>query len=250
MAALLLLRTGKPNPTQAAAYRKLLDERAVGTWKTETGKCPNTAQWGKVCYTPKGLAQYNDAFGANLHFVTGAAFLALGYADYIDGLSSAVRAAAGYAADTSKSHRCWARGQMRYILGAGGRSYVIGYGNNYPKKPRHKSSCCSATYSQACDWSTAHSLPDNRNMAVGGLVGGPNITDTFVDMRWNDQQNEPKTHWSASLIGADPTSPCRLSGLPAVCLLLPFARGAACGSAPSLQRCRDLHEQPSCLSSH
>jgi hypothetical protein len=133
--------------------------------------------------------------------VTGAAFLALAYADHIDGLSSTARSAAGYAADASKSHRCWARSQVRYILGSTGYSYVVGYGTLYPKKPHHKSSSCSADYNQACNWDSFGSSSVNPNVAFGGLVSGPNATDAFNDARSNHEQNEPKTHYSAGLIG-------------------------------------------------
>ena len=41
---------------------------------------------------------------------------------------------------------------MRYTLGSWGsdRSYVIGYGPNWPKQPHHRQSACSATYSEPC----------------------------------------------------------------------------------------------------
>jgi hypothetical protein len=34
------------------------------------------------------------------------------------------------------------KNQMHYILGDTGRSYVVGFGNNPPNKPHHRSSSC------------------------------------------------------------------------------------------------------------
>jgi hypothetical protein len=41
---------------------------------------------------------------------------------------------------------------MRYTLGSWGsdRSFVIGYGPNWPKRPHHRSTACSATYNEPC----------------------------------------------------------------------------------------------------
>jgi hypothetical protein len=197
MAALQLLNTKAPSKSQAAAYRSYMNQ-FMSRWKNTAAKCPSTEA---VCYTPRGLAKSQYGGGGNLHWVTGAAFLALGYADHIDGLSSTARSAAGYAADSSKSHRCWARSQVRYTLGYSGYSYVIGYGTLYPKKPHHKSSSCSADYKIPCDWSVNANFTPNPNVAFGGLVAGPDAQDIFNDARGNYEQNEPKLIHSAGLIG-------------------------------------------------
>jgi hypothetical protein len=198
MVALQLLNTKALSKAQAAAYRTYLNQ-FMTRWKNTAAKCPSTES---VCYTPRGLAQSQYGGGGNLHWVAGAAFLALGYADHIDGLSSTARTAAGYAADSSKSHRCWARSQLRYMLGYSGHSYVIGWGSFYPKKPFHKSSSCSANYALACDWSVSADISPNPNVAFGGLVSGPDAKDAFNDARSNHEQNEPKLIHSAGLIGA------------------------------------------------
>ena len=40
------------------------------------------------------------------------------------------------------SHADWAKGQLDYMLGDNnyGRSYVVGFGNNPPERPHHRSS--------------------------------------------------------------------------------------------------------------
>lgn len=35
-------------------------------------------------------------------------------------------------------YRKWAKGQIHYALGDSGRSYVVGFGTNYPKRPHHR----------------------------------------------------------------------------------------------------------------
>jgi hypothetical protein len=199
MAALLLLNTSAPSASQAAAYRAYLN-LYMSRWQATATKCPSNS--APVCYTAKGLAQMANAGNMNLHWVTGAAFLALGYADHIDSLGSTVAAAAGYAADAPKSHRCWARSQLRYILGSTGYSYVLGFGGAFPRKPHHKSSSCSADYSQACDWNAFNAMAANPNVAWGALVPGPDASDKYSDLRNNQAQGEPRTHYQGVLIGA------------------------------------------------
>lgn len=36
-------------------------------------------------------------------------------------------------------YRLWARQQVHYMLGDAGRSYVIGFGEDYPRRPHHAS---------------------------------------------------------------------------------------------------------------
>lgn len=40
-------------------------------------------------------------------------------------------------------YKCWAEYQMRYILGDGRRSFMVGHGANPPRKPQHKGASCS-----------------------------------------------------------------------------------------------------------
>lgn len=44
--------------------------------------------------------------------------------------------------------------QVRYMLGEGGRSYVVGYGANFPKQMQHRESSCPAA--GPCNWRSAY----------------------------------------------------------------------------------------------
>jgi len=52
----------------------------------------------------------------------------------------------------SDANLCWARDQVRYMLGSGGskESYVLGYGPSPPQRPHHRASACSPTYKEPC----------------------------------------------------------------------------------------------------
>jgi hypothetical protein len=102
-----------------------------------TSLCPKES-YANVCYTPKGLAYYSD--WGTLRNTGNMMFLATIMGKY------------GAQADT---HICWARSQMRYMLGTStGKSYVIGYGPDQPKRPHHRQSACSPTYTGVwcCHW--------------------------------------------------------------------------------------------------
>ena len=40
-------------------------------------------------------------------------------------------------------YKCWAEFQLRYILGDGHQSYVVGHGNSPPVRPQHKGASCA-----------------------------------------------------------------------------------------------------------
>jgi hypothetical protein len=96
-------------------------------------KCP-AASYSTVCYTPKGLAYYSD-WGTlrntgNMMFVASLMYK--------------------YGAN-KQANICFARNQMRYILGSDtGKSYLIGFGTNQPQRPHHRQSACSARYTEPC----------------------------------------------------------------------------------------------------
>ncbi|KAK7072703.1 hypothetical protein SK128_023021 [Halocaridina rubra] len=73
-------------------------------------------------YTPGGLI-FLDMWGTNRH-ASNVAFLGL------------VGAKMGINSDTNRQ---WAEGQINYVLGSYSRSYVVGFGNNPPTRPHHRS---------------------------------------------------------------------------------------------------------------
>jgi hypothetical protein len=85
---------------------------------------------------------------------------------------------------------------MRYMLGTStGKSYVIGYGPDQPKRPHHRQSACSPTYTlpcvaknngtccagesgeSCCNVDSFMSAKPATIQVKGGLVGGPDQAD-------------------------------------------------------------------------
>merc|ERR1711894_51049 len=80
---------------------------------------------GGIHQTPRGLA-WRDQWGP-LRYSANAAFIALVAAD------------AGIIPGEARN---FARQQIHYMLGDGGRSYVVGFGNNPPQRPHHRAASC------------------------------------------------------------------------------------------------------------
>ncbi|CAF1310342.1 unnamed protein product, partial [Didymodactylos carnosus] len=91
--------------------------------------------------------------------------------------------------------------QINYILGDSGRSYVIGFGNDYPKKPHHRSSSCP-NRPALCDWNAYNSPNPNPQLLVGALVGGPDQQDFYEDKRDDYIKNEVATDYNAGFTSA------------------------------------------------
>nr|AMH40364.1 glycoside hydrolase family 9 [Extatosoma tiaratum] len=91
------------------------------------------------------------------------------------------------------SYRAEAKKQMNYALGDAGRSYVIGFGHNPPTHAHHRAASCPDKPA-VCNWNTYHGSQPNAHVLYGGLVGGPNNNDQFVDNR---------TDWRHSEVGCD-----------------------------------------------
>lgn len=99
---------------------------------------------------------------------------------------------------------------MDYILGSNPKkmSYMVGFGENYPKRAHHRGSSivsikkdpspvsCQAGFDE---W--FHKNADNPNVLEGALVGGPNTNDEYTDTRENYQQAEPDTANVAPFVG-------------------------------------------------
>jgi hypothetical protein len=106
----------------------------------------------------------------------------------------------------------------------GGRSFVPGYGPEYPRQPHHRSASCSSDYKEACNWDTFNAADDNPNVCWGGLVGGPGEADDFADVRQSYQRNEPAIDYNAGGWGGGMMWKCLgrsvpLGSGPACCVL-------------------------------
>ncbi len=135
----------------------------------------------QITYTPKGLA-WLDTWGA-LRYSTTTAFIAAVYAD--SGVCSAAK---------QDSYHAFAKKQVDYALGSSGRSYVIGYGENSPQNPHHRTAHGAYSNNIAEPLQTKHIL-------FGALVGGPDSGDNYTDDRNNYINNEVACDYNAGFTG-------------------------------------------------
>ncbi|XP_069943511.1 uncharacterized protein [Cherax quadricarinatus] len=136
-------------------------------------------------YTPAGLV-YLDTWGPNRH-AANVAFLMFWNAK--QGLDV-------------EENRSWGQGQINYILGDTGRSFVVGYGVNPPKRPHHRSSSCPSMPGSCHDgWAEKQEGPNPQTL-YGALVGGPSEDDTYTDDRIDYIHNEVACDYNAAFVGA------------------------------------------------
>ncbi|KAK5637982.1 hypothetical protein RI129_012277 [Pyrocoelia pectoralis] len=95
----------------------------------------------------------------------------------------------------------FAREQLAYILTTTGRSFVVGYGENYPKKPHHSASSCPAKPSP-CGWEAYKSKDPNPQILYGALVSGPDQNDYYEDVRDEFLYNEVTLDYNAGFQSA------------------------------------------------
>ncbi|MGW7595991.1 glycoside hydrolase family 9 protein, partial [Streptomyces rubiginosohelvolus] len=88
--------------------------------------------------------------------------------------------------------------QIDYALGDNprGSSYVVGFGENPPTKPHHRTAHGS--------WTDQMNNPvETRHTLYGALVGGPSAPDdSYTDDRGNYVNNEVATDYNAAFTGA------------------------------------------------
>lgn len=83
-------------------------------------------------------------------------------------------------------------------------SYLVGYGSYYPQYVHHRGASIPVDADTDCKegfkvW--FDSPKPNPNVAVGALVGGPFLNETYNDARNNIVQAEPTTYNSALIVG-------------------------------------------------
>ncbi|GKV14207.1 hypothetical protein SLEP1_g25110 [Rubroshorea leprosula] len=102
----------------------------------------------------------------------------------------------------------FARSQVDYILGNNplGMSFMVGYGNKYPQRIRHKGSSLpsKSIHPKRIDCkeglSYYNSSDPNQNLLIGAVVGGPDINGVYDDSR-KSVHSEPKMYINAPLVG-------------------------------------------------
>lgn len=86
-------------------------------------------------------------------------------------------------------------------------SYLVGYGSNYPQYVHHRGASIPVDADTGCrlacsdGFKRLNSSNPNPNVAVGALVGGPFLNETYIDSRNNSMQGEPTTYNSALIVG-------------------------------------------------
>ena len=144
-------------------------EKALDFW-TATGS-------EKITVTPKGLS-WLDSWGS-LRYATTMAFVAAAYSE-CDACPSAKK----------DLYWDWAVSQVDYALGSTGRSFVCGYGENYPQNPHHRTA--QGSY---CD---NMNIPETaRHTLYGALVGGPDANDNYNDTVSDYNMNEVACDYNA-----------------------------------------------------
>ena len=168
-AALLLAEeTGESTYTQAI-------EQHLDFWTT------GTASGDRITYTPKGLA-WLDSWGS-LRYATTTAFVAAVYSE-------------SDLCPAGKKDTYWnfSVSQADYALGDTGFSYVIGFGENYPQHPHHRTA--QGSY---CD--NMNEPGTSRHVLCGALVGGPDASDGYTDEVSNYNTNEVACDYNAGFTG-------------------------------------------------
>jgi len=74
-------------------------------------------------------------------------------------------------------------------------SYVIGYGSNYPKCPHHRAA-------NGYTYANGDNAKPAKNLLLGALVGGPNMSDNFIDDVNQFQFTEVAIDYNAAFVGA------------------------------------------------
>ena len=168
-AALLLARI-----TEDEAYTAAL-EKHLDWWTT------GTSEGQRIPYSPKGLA-FLDAWGS-LRYATTTGFVAAVYSDW-----------EGCPEDKSKTYWEFAVSQADYALGSTGFSYMVGFGEDYPKHPHHRTAQGSLT-------NNMNEPAEHMHTLYGALVGGPDGSDSYTDEVNNYQCNEVACDYNAGFTG-------------------------------------------------
>lgn len=167
-AALLAMETGD------ATYTQFMEQN-LDFWTTGVNG-------ERITYTPQGLA-WLDSWGS-LRYATTEAFVA------------AVYSKSDICPDAKKeTYYDFAVSQVNYALGDTGFSYLIGFGDDYPQNPHHRTA--QGSYSN-----NMNEPVEARHTLYGALVGGPDANDGYQDQVSNYVNNEVACDYNAGIVGA------------------------------------------------
>lgn len=168
--AALLLARETDNGKYSDAVEQHLDYWSCGTSSGE-----------RITYTPQGLA-WLDSWGS-LRYATTTAFIAAVYSRW-DGCPS----------DRVDTYWDFAVSQANYALGSTGFSYMIGFGDDYPVHPHHRTA-------QGSYCNNMNEPSQSRHTLYGALVGGPDASDGYTDEVSNYNTNEVACDYNAGFTG-------------------------------------------------
>lgn len=134
-----------------------------------------------ITYTPDGLA-WLDSWGV-LRYATTTGFIAAVYSN-----------CASCPSDKSEQYWNFAESQCNYALGSSGRSYVIGFGENAPEHPHHRTA--QGSYCDNMNEPSSH-----RHTLYGALVGGPDASGNYTDTVADYTANEVACDYNAGFTG-------------------------------------------------
>lgn len=127
---------------------------------------------GKVLFTPRGRA-WNRA-SPTTGGTANAALLSLIYGQLT---SKSVPH------DKRDRYTCFARAQMRYVLGDGGRSLMVGYGKRPPVRVQSRSASCPKAPAPCDKVRNLFGPGANPNVLTGAVVEFPTFDDSYADVR-------------------------------------------------------------------
>jgi hypothetical protein len=103
-----------------------------------------------------------------------------------------------YYGDTGNSmYYNFSQKQIDYILGdnPANRSYMIGYGSNWPTHPHHRAA-------NGYTYANGDNAKEAQHTLTGALVGGPDQSDNYIDDVNQYQYTEVAIDYNAGLVGA------------------------------------------------
>ncbi|KAG8383742.1 hypothetical protein BUALT_Bualt04G0045500 [Buddleja alternifolia] len=175
-------------------YRKTGEAVICGLLPNSSSSTSHRTQGGLIWVDQWNPLQYSIA----------SAFLALIYSDYMVASNTRNLYCQGELYE-AVDLRNFAIIQADYVLGKNPMkmSYLVGYGSKYPEYVHHRGASIPTDAKTGCSdgFKWLNSTKPNPNVALGAVVGGPFLNDTYIDSRNNTQQAEPTTYNTAAFVG-------------------------------------------------
>lgn len=152
----------------------------TGEQKYKNAMDYNLDYWMNSLNTTPGGLKYLDSWGA-LRYSAAESFIALQY----------------YKQTGSETYKNFAKSQIDYMLGSNpaNMSYVIGYGSKYPTHPHHRAA-------NGYTYAGGENANPAKHVLTGALVGGPDLTDRYIDDVNQYQYTEVAIDYNAAFVGA------------------------------------------------